>query len=264
LRQEIEIIMTWREHTLEELWEMSNAVGERSGWDFSRMATEREPVPWDYQDIVTRYLEPSDAVLDIGTGGAERLLALAPRFQRAVGIDPEPLMIQTAIENGRNTPSVAFRQMAAESLDFPDATFDLVLTRHAPMYVPELERVTRPGGRFISQGIGGRNMANIRHAFATGSAPRYDEEHAQVIADLRSHGWNVRVTGMYDVTYWVKDLPSLIFWFKAIAGAAEVPADFSVDRHANVINTLISRYAGSRGFETNEHRTLLVASKPAR
>ena len=52
-------------------------VTPRLGWDFSRMNVVRQPVPWDYTDLVVRYLRPSDNVLDLGTGGGE-LFASSP------------------------------------------------------------------------------------------------------------------------------------------------------------------------------------------
>lgn len=45
--------------TLEELRCIAASVGERQGWDFSRVQDERDPVPWDYIDVVRRYLRPS-------------------------------------------------------------------------------------------------------------------------------------------------------------------------------------------------------------
>jgi SAM-dependent methyltransferase len=253
--------MTWREYSVAELQDVSDSVGDRIGWDFSRMTTEREPVPWDYLDVVSRYLQPMHTVLDIGTGGGERLLSLADHFHSAVGVDPDPAMVQAAREHGRPASHVTFLTMGAEQLELDDDSFDVVLTRHAPIHVPELDRVTKPGGLFICQGVGAHNMSNIREAFETGSGTRYEEEGQAVIADLVARDWRILATASYDVQYWVKDVPSLIFWFKAIAGANEVPADFSVSRHADVINSLIARFSSDRGLVTNEHRTLLIARK---
>jgi SAM-dependent methyltransferase len=254
--------MTWHEYSIQELREVSDAVGERSGWDFSRMSTEREPVPWDFVDIVIRYLKPTDTVLDVGTGGGERLLSLAPHYRQAVGIDPDPEMIQVARANGLNFSQVEFLEMGAEDLSLDHAMFDVVLTRHAPTYVPELDRVTKPGGLFICQGVGAHNMANIRQAFKTGSPTLYEELVRAQLKDLVARGWHIMVHGDYDVRYWVKDLPSLLFWFKAIAGANEVPADFSVTRHQQTINFLVQQHSSDKGLVTNEHRTLLIARKP--
>ncbi len=62
------------------LRDMAETVAPRSGWDFSRMKAERDPVPWDYDDVVRRFLRPTSQVLDIGTGGGERFLAMADAF----------------------------------------------------------------------------------------------------------------------------------------------------------------------------------------
>lgn len=156
--------------------DITAGIGDGSGWDFSRMRTEREPVPWDYLEVASRYIMSNDTVLDIGTGGGEKLLALARHFKTAVGVDLDPEMIRAAQENGSVHPNVTFAGMGPEELSFPDISFDVALTRHAPICVPEVVRVLRPGGYFITQGVGAGNMANIRTAFNTGSGSRYDED----------------------------------------------------------------------------------------
>jgi len=83
----------------DELKRIGDTVGERRGWDFSRVRDARDPVPWDYADVVRRYLRPTDRVLDIGTGGGERFLALAPEFGEGVGIDAQPAQLEAAREN---------------------------------------------------------------------------------------------------------------------------------------------------------------------
>jgi SAM-dependent methyltransferase len=61
----------------------------------------RQPVPWDYHDVVLRYLRPSDVVLDVGTGAGERLRDLAASFGHGLGIDVDPEMVRLAYETGR-------------------------------------------------------------------------------------------------------------------------------------------------------------------
>ncbi|MDQ4100545.1 MAG: class I SAM-dependent methyltransferase [Chloroflexota bacterium] len=245
----------------EQLMEIAASVDERRGWDFSRMQTEREPVPWDYLEIVPRYLTFADAVLDIGTGGGEKFLAFAQYFEQGVGIDPDPDMIRAARENAASQPNVTFVEMGFEALSFPDATFDVVLNRHALLCVPEVVRVLKPGGYVVTQGVGAANMANIREAFGTGSGVRYADEYRAAIDSLLAHGCRIVVTGSYNVRYWVKDLPSLIFWFKAIAGANEVPEGFSVERDWQIVKRIVAEWTTPRGVLTNEHRTLLIAQK---
>ncbi|MGH2550170.1 MAG: class I SAM-dependent methyltransferase, partial [Thermomicrobiales bacterium] len=189
------------------------------------------------------------------------LISFSQWFGTGIGVDSDPEMINTARAKGIGAPRVSFFVMEGEHLGFADNSFDAVLTRHAPVHVPELDRVTKGDGLFICQGVGANNMANIREAFETGSGTRYEDEYLRQIADLQTRGWSVLVTASYDVRYWVQDLPSLLFWFKAIAGANEVPADFSIQRHGPIIQDLIGRHIEHRGFATNEHRTLLIARK---
>ncbi len=256
--------MDVRTYTVDELQAIADDVGERSGWDFSRMITEREPVPWDYVEVVSTFLRPTDVVLDIGTGGGERLLSLSHNYHSAVGVDPDPDMVRAAQSNARYVANVRFLQASAERLEpLDDATLlDVVLTRNAPVDVPELHRVTKADGLFICQGVGAQNMVNIRHAFNTGSEARYVDAHLAVLHDLTALGWHLIAEAQYNVRYWVKDVPSLIFWFKAIAGANEVPADFSIPTHHGVVNALIRQFGSQRGVATNEHRTLIIARMP--
>lgn len=114
-----------------------------------------------------RYLQPSSRVLDIGTGGGERFLAVAPHFGTGVGIDAIPTMIPVARANMPLSlvEKISFEVMRAEALRFPDAAFDVVLNRHAPVYVEEIVRVLRSDGVFITQQVGRRNTQNILAAF---------------------------------------------------------------------------------------------------
>lgn len=254
--------MVAREYTYEELRGIASEVEERIGWDFSRMRTEREPVPWDYLDVASHYITFTDAVLDIGTGGGEKLLALAGGAGSAVGVDPDPDMVQAAQGNGVGYPNVRFLQMGAEALALEDASFDVALTRHAPTHVPEVVRVLKSGGYFVTQEVGANNMSNIRQAFNTGSGTQYDEDERARLDAFTRLGCRIVATGAYDVRYWVKDIASLIFWFQAIAGANEVPEDFSIDRHWRVVQRIIAEHWTPNGVLTNEHRTLLVVQKP--
>lgn len=261
--------MDGAEYTHERLKSIAATVDPRRGWDFSRMRTEREPVPWDYLAVVRSYLQPTDAVLDVGTGGGEKLLSLSSHLATGVGIDPDPDMIQVARENGAAHPAVTFAEMSAEALALPEATFDVVLNRHAPIVASEVVRVLKPGGYLVTQQVGAENMANIRAEFracgdrrATDRPALGDDDHRALRDALARHDCRIVATGAYDVRYWVKDIPSLVFWLTAIAGGHEVPAGFSIDRDWQTVSRIITKYSTVNGVLTNEHRTLLIAQKP--
>lgn len=261
--------------TLDELRAIARKVSELRGWDFSAVRDERDPVPWDYEDVVRRYLRHGCRVLDIGTGGGERFLELVPLIGAGTGIDASPDMVATA---RANTPAalagrVSFAVMDAGRLELPGASFDLVLNRHAPVYAAEIVRVLSPGGVFITQQVGGRNTQSIFTAFgwesnaafwqgyfsAPGAPPMPDNVPglAELEAAFTRLGGVTRVVAEYDVRYWLSDLDSFVFFVKAIP----LPERFDPDTHWPAVNRAISDCGSPRGILTNEHRQLLIVQK---
>jgi len=251
--------------TLDELKRIAASVGEREGWDFSRVRDAREPVPWDYLDVVRRYLRPTDRVLDVGTGGGEKLLSLATCFDSAVGVDASPEMIATAQKNKAavQTEEVSFEVMRGEALRFPDGAFDVVLNRHCAVDVRETFRVLRPGGYFVTQQVGARNTHNICALFGCGVGGEYEPELFQELPVLagafRQLGCRVVCAAEYDVRYWFLDVESLLFWFQAIP----MPQDFGIETHWRQVDHVIAEFSTPQGIETNEHRKLLIVQRAA-
>jgi SAM-dependent methyltransferase len=99
---------------------------------------------------------PKDRAIDIGTGGGHAALALAPSVASVAAIDPTPEMLAVARNLGaeRGIANVTFTQAAADALPFPDASFDVAMSRLSVHHwaLPgrafrEIARVVRPGGR---------------------------------------------------------------------------------------------------------------------
>ncbi|MGH9715313.1 MAG: class I SAM-dependent methyltransferase [Candidatus Acidiferrales bacterium] len=102
--------------------------------------------------------KPTDVALDIATGAGHTALALAPHVAQVVAYDlTEPMLAETARNaSARGLRNVTIRQGTAESLPFPDASFDIVTVRQAPHHfadvrasVREMARVARPAARVV-------------------------------------------------------------------------------------------------------------------
>ena len=98
---------------------------------------------------------PGSQVLDLGCGGGHVSFRAVAYASRVVAYDLSGDMLKvvarTAAERGLDRLEV--RQGAAESLDFPDASFDIVLSRYSahhwrdvPAAMAEARRVLKPGG----------------------------------------------------------------------------------------------------------------------
>ena len=127
------------------------AVAERygAGWpqanapDLAWLVTASEPVP-------------TDLAIDVGAGGGHAALALAPAVASVAAIDPTPEMLGVAsrLAAERGATNITFSIATADALPFPDASFDVAVSRfsihHWPRPGPafrEIARVVRPGGR---------------------------------------------------------------------------------------------------------------------
>ncbi len=113
-------------------------------------------------------LEPGESVLDVGCGTGTLAIA-AKRYVgptgAVYGIDASPKMLARANKKAsKGGVDVVFKNAFAQTLPFPDAQFDAVLTTMMLHHLPrkarqqcasEMRRVLNPGGRVVAVDFGG-------------------------------------------------------------------------------------------------------------
>ena len=111
--------------------------------------------------LVLEYVPDSARILDLGCGAGRASIALAELGFEVVGVDLSRAMVQQAREQARLAQvEVEFQVMDAMQLEFPDASFEVVLYSYNGIeLVPgkagkrkvmaEAWRVLKPGGCFI-------------------------------------------------------------------------------------------------------------------
>jgi len=127
---------------------------------------------WESGDygIFAKYLEkgaleffnrldvPSDVrLLDVACGAGQLTIPAARRGIRVTGLDLATNLVQQARDRAeREGLDVHIEQGDAESLPYPDASFDVVMSFIGAMFAPrpelvasEMIRVCRPGGRIV-------------------------------------------------------------------------------------------------------------------
>jgi ubiquinone/menaquinone biosynthesis C-methylase UbiE len=104
--------------------------------------------------------QPTDVVLDVGTGTGLVAHAIAPLVSRVVGIDFSESMLRQAFDNRRENQEFLINDV--RKIDFPDGTFTKVTARMIFHHVlegtvgamQECHRVLVPGGTMIfSEGV---------------------------------------------------------------------------------------------------------------
>jgi len=187
----MEVRMTHEE--LKAYWKSEEACA-MSGWDFSYIEgrSHSDPLPWDYRGIVLQYRKITDSLLDMGTGGGEFLLTLAHPPQNTTvteGYPPNAKLCRTKLSPLGITVVEADCE---HPLPFADCTFDLVINRHASFVLPEIHRILRPGGVFITQQVGERNNHDLILRLMGSYTPGYPDHRLETyLSQLEQLGMEI-------------------------------------------------------------------------
>ena len=101
-------------------------------------------------------IRPGQTLLDVACGTGVVAVTAGRLGARVTGLDLTPELLEQARDNGRRAglAEAVWKEGDAESLPFPDASFDAVLSQFGHMFAPrpeqavaEMLRVLKPGGR---------------------------------------------------------------------------------------------------------------------
>lgn len=236
-----------------------NKVGKINGWNFDHLQVTTEGIAKEISQEVYQLCSPTDIVLDIGTGGGERLLNLADSVLLAVGIDLSQEMIKKA-QNNCTIQNVRFAEMPADNLLFPDQFFDVITCRHAPFFAKEVERVLKQGGTFLTQQVSEGDKINLKQAFGRGQAfeiadGTLKERYRSAVEDA---GFDqIQVHDIEEVEYYQRpeDLIFLLKHTPIIPNFGEQEDDWII------LEKYITEHQTEQGIKTNTKKFLIVARK---
>ncbi len=246
-------------------WKTEEQIAHIHGWDFSHIRdryTEEEDLPWDYRETILRYLKPEMRLLDIDTGGGEFLLSLNHPYGCTAATEGYPpnveLCKKTLLPLG-----IDFRPGdGTRKLPFDDGSFDMVINRHGDYLVPDLYRLLKPGGIFVTQQVGAENDRELVELLCGKTEMPFPGQYLDIASGkFRNAGFEIleaqecyRPIKFYDV--------GALVWFARII-EWEFPG-FSVDACRDRLLSA-QRILEQKGcIEGRIHRFLLVAQKTPR
>ena len=243
-----------------QLWKAEENIAHIHGWDFSHIEgryTEEE-LPWDYRQIILDYLKPEMRILDIDTGGGEFLLSLNHPHENTAAMEAYPpnveLCSRTLLPLG-----IDFRPGTGKKPPFEDHSFDLVINRHGDFNAPEIYRILKPGGLFITQQVGAENDRELVELLCGQTEPPFSEQYLSITSQkFRDAGFKILDAQECFPTIKFFDVGALV-WFARII-QWEFP-NFSVDTCMNGLLNAQKQLEQNGCIEGRIHRFLLIAQK---
>jgi SAM-dependent methyltransferase len=245
------------------------------GWDFSHLEGRlvEAPPPYEYLAAVRARLSGVKAMLDLGTGGGERLAELAPFAALTVATEAwGPNVMVAARRLGPLGARVVFAEGAPENwetiatplrqtpaLPFRDAAFGLVIDRHESYLAAEVFRVLEPGGWFVTQQCGGAHHAGLNDLVGL-PQPRYAAWGlAPAAAQLSAAGFEA-VDGReaFGETR-VHDVGAIVYYLRALPWQAP---GFRASDHLPQLRALHDRISAYGSLTIRGHHFLIEARKP--
>ena len=230
-----------------------------AGWDFSYLKgrfVEGEP-PWSYLDSAREAISRASDILDVATGGGEVFASLAPFPLRATAVEGYVPNLPIARKRLEPLGVRVFEGDTTSGMPFENEAFDLVLSRHGGFVAHEMHRILKSGGVFLTQQVGGDNLADLADAFGS-SLPYPDNTLSRVREEFVALGCEIRRAEEWRGAVRFADVGAVIFFLKAIPWVVQ---GFDTERHLSALETLQTQLDEGRPLQFTYTRFLIEAVK---
>ena len=142
-------------------------------WSFDEFEIKTKRLTdWDMYKTLEELTDENSKVLDLGTGGGEKVLEYFPQVKEVLAVDLSSEMIKTAKKNleksGRK--NITFKVMDNLNMDTPKEYFDVVVARHTPTDPKQIYETLKTGGYLIVQGVDMFDCHELKRIFGRGQA----------------------------------------------------------------------------------------------
>lgn len=234
-----------------------------AGWNFSYLTGRyhEEIPPWSYEASVRDLAREADSLLDLGTGGGEKLLelkdALPAHTVATEGYAPNVPIARANLEP-HGIKVVAYNIDEEARMPFDDDSFPCIIDRHEAFDAVEIARILRPGGVFLTQQVDGRDLGEFLGWFGLQSTYLH-VNLANCAKGLADAGLTIERAGDWSGKATFSDMGALVYFLHAAVWSA--PPNFSVERYAK---QLLNIHKNNRPLSFTIRRFIIQARKPAR
>lgn len=140
-------------------------------WDFSKFEIETENLTnWDLYDLLKKITNKNSKILDLGTGGGEKVLEYFPDCAEILGTDFSPAMIETANKNllKSKRKNITFKVMDNLNMNVPEDYFDVVVARHTVTDPKQIYKCLKKGGYLLIRGVDRDDCWSLKMLFGRG------------------------------------------------------------------------------------------------
>ena len=125
---------------------------------------------WDLYEILKRIVDKDSKILDLGTGGGEKVLKYFPDCKEILATDYSKAMIKTAKENLKKSgrKNITFRVMDNLKMDVPENYFDVVVARHTVTDPKQILKCLKKGGYLLIRGVDKYDCWSLKLTFGKG------------------------------------------------------------------------------------------------
>ena len=246
--------------TLKNIWYAEEQYA-FSGWDFSHLDSRwnSEPLPWDYKNIVQKYLLPQHQLLDIGTGGGEFLLSLEHPYKNTSVTESWKPNIALCKKQLSPLGIRVYPVQNDAQLPIEDNMFDIVINKQASYDLHEVSRVLRTNGVFITQQVGANNNRDLARRLNPSHPPIYSNFSLSTeLPKFESNGFTIKYSNESYPGLRFFDIGALVFWARIIKW--EFP-EFSVDNNFNELCALQDELLEKGFVQSSQHRFIFIAQK---
>lgn len=228
-------------------------------WDFSFIKREEERLTnWEFLDELEKLVNKDSVILDLGTGGGEKVLTY-PVVHEIVATDFSEGMIETAKKNlelsGRS--DVTFKVMDNLSMDVENDYFDVVTARNTVTDMKGIYSCLKKGGYLLLHGVDMLDCWELKRLFGRGQG-FYDSKPISLIdyENALDAGFSdVELIPLHVREYYktLDDLLALLYKTPILDDFSEI--DGLVSEKKEIDLDLLNKYVDSH---TNEKGIVLV------